>query len=243
MNRAIVLAALAAGCAAPHEGHWTYEGTAGPSHWGELSASYRACAAGRAQSPIDLDLAHADHEALPPLVVRYHASACTEIDNGHTIEDRVAPGDAIELGGTRYELEQFHVHHPSEHLLAGRRFPLEVHLVHRSARGALLVVSVLVEEGAANAAIGELLDHLPHHHERQHLVVDPATLLPPDRHYATYAGSLTTPPCTEGVTWVVMRTPVEASPAQLDRVARAVRHNNRPVVPLGDRHVRTDLTP
>jgi len=224
-----------------HEPHWSYEGADGPTHWGDLSASYRACATGRAQSPIDIDLSHADHAALPPLHAHYHATAATEIDNGHTIQDNVAPGDSIELGGTRYELEQLHVHQPSEHLLAGRRYPLELHLVHRAASGALLVVGVMVEEGGANPALGELIAHLPHRNAVEHLTIDPSPLLPTDRHYATYDGSLTTPPCTEGVTWVVLTSPIHASRAQLDRVARAVHDNARPVMPLAGRHVVTDV--
>jgi carbonic anhydrase len=249
----LVLVALVGGCVAPHghegghgpgedrhEPHWSYEGSEGPAHWGDLSAAYRACSTGRAQSPIDIELAHADHAALPPLQVHYQATAATEIDNGHTIQDNVAPGDTLELDGTRYELQQFHVHHPSEHLLDGRRFPLEVHLVHRAASGALLVLGVLVDEGLANHALGELVSHLPHRNAIEHLTIDPSELLPADHHYATYTGSLTTPPCTEGVTWIVLTTPIHASRAQLDRVARAVRDNARPVMPLAGRHVVTD---
>lgn len=218
--------------------HWDYEGPAGPTAWGTLAPEYRSCAGGHRQSPIDLDIAHAEAAALPPLTVHYGATAAVEVNNGHTIQDQLPPGEWVELGGTRYQLEQFHFHHASEHTLNGAHFPLEVHLVHRSATGALLVVGVLVAEGAEHPALRVLFDRIPHDHESTRLSIDPEILLPDERRYVTYEGSLTTPPCTEGVTWVVLTSPVAASADQIQRFSALFPNNSRPVRPLEGRHVR-----
>ena len=144
-------------------------------------------------------------------------------------------------GGTRFELEQFHFHHPSEHTLDGAHYPLEVHFVHHGPTGALLVLGVLVTEGAPNPALRVLFDHLPHGHDATRLSIDPELLIPADRHYLTYDGSLTTPPCTEGVTWIVLATPITASAAQIQAFSALFPHNNRPVMPLHGRRLRGNL--
>lgn len=218
--------------------HWDYTGRAGPATWGALSPAYRRCTAGRSQSPIDLDPEHADHARLPALDVHYGKTTVLELDNGHTIEDDVPPGLYVELGGERYELRQFHFHHPSEHTIHGEHFPLEVHFVHRGPRGRLLVLGVLIAEGAAQPALGLLFHHIPHDHETVRLAIDPAQLLPADRRYLIYAGSLTTPPCTEGVTWIVLATPIAASADQLARFHAVFPNNSRPLMPRNARPVR-----
>lgn len=231
------------GAAPPAHGHahWDYE-REGPATWGALSDEYRACLAGRAQSPIDLSLAGLEHRALPLLEPHYSATVVREIDNGHTIQDEVPQADTtkewIAFGPERYRLQQFHYHHPSEHTLDGKHFPLEIHLVHKSERGKLLVVGVLVGEGAAHPTLETLFRTLPAQHEALELTCDPATLMPPTLGYLTYEGSLTTPPCTEGVTWVVLATPIQASADQLARFAERFQHNNRPTQPRADRAVR-----
>ncbi len=227
-----------------HEGHdeahvhWGYDGGEQPSAWGSLSPEYERCARGRAQSPVALDVARMESSALSPLVVHYRPTHATEENNGHTIQDVLDPGDYLELDGARFELKSFHFHHPSEHTLNGKRYPLEVHLVHRSAAGALLVVGVLVTEGAEHPLLRVLFDHLPRGEEKQHFTVDPAALLPTRSPYILYEGSLTTPPCTEGVTWIVLAEPLSASPDQIHRFAALFPHNNRPVMPLNGRHLR-----
>jgi carbonic anhydrase len=218
--------------------HWAYEGTAEPSAWGSLSPEYRRCTSGDAQSPVDLDVEHVESAALPAFVVHYGTTRTTEENNGHTIQDWVQPGDYVRLNGTRFELEQFHFHHPSEHTLNGVRFPLEVHLVHRSSSGALLALGVLVAEGQEHSLLRVLFDDLPEGHEQRKFTIDPAALLPANNHYILYEGSLTTPPCTEGVTWIVLTEPLSASPEQIHRFAALFPHNNRPLMPLNGRPLR-----
>lgn len=226
----------AASHAAEHV-HWSYDGPEAPPEWGHLSPEYQMCAAGRAQSPVDLDVRHAESAAVAPLSIHYGARHAVEENNGHTIQDSVDPGDFVELNGTRFELQQFHFHHPSEHTLNGQHYPLEIHLVHRSSSGALLVVGVLAAEGEEHALLRTLFERLPHQHERREFTLDPAALLPANHRYVTYQGSLTTPPCTEGVTWAVLTEPLLASAEQIARFSRLFPHNNRPVMPLNGRHL------
>lgn len=246
MRCAFVLV-LAASCVQPHETHphddgphWAYEGHDGPAVWGGISPAFRQCAAGRQQSPIDLDLTAAAHVKLPPLELHYGPARVIEVDNGHTVEDRVPRGEYVVHRDTHYELEQFHFHHPSEHTLDGVRFPLEVHLVHRAATGHLLVIGVLVEDGAEHPALEALFHRLPRVGESVTTNVDPSGLLPDDRHYASYEGSLTTPPCTEGVRWIVLTHPIEASGRQIAQFSARYPHNNRPVMPRHGRDILVD---
>jgi carbonic anhydrase len=235
------LVVLAAGCLrGAHEdahAHWDYEGQAGPGAWGHLSQGYRDCSSGRHQSPVDIDDLHAEHAHLPPLRVHYGLTPSTEVNNGHTIEDRVRAGDFLDFGDTRFELQQFHFHHPSEHTLNGVHLPLEIHLAHRSVDGRRLVLAVFVREGPETPVFHALFDHLPRGHEAMRLVVDPAQLLPRDRHFIEYEGSLTTPPCIEGVTWIVLTTPITAAPEQIHRFSALFPNNSRPVMPLNGRHL------
>lgn len=230
-----------AACVEPahEEGHpnWAYEGGAGPPAWGSLSGGYRACSSGQHQSPVNIEPEHAEPAHIPALAVHYRSTPSTEVNNGHTIEDDVPPGDFIEFGSTRFELQQFHFHHPSEHTLDGAHFPLEIHFVHRSDSGAKLVVAVFVAEGAEHPTLHTLFEHLPHGHEAIRLFANPASLLPKDWRFVEYEGSLTTPPCSEGVTWLVMTTPISASADQLREFAALFPHNNRPLMPLNGRHL------
>lgn len=230
-----------AGCVQPahEEGHphWGYEGGAGPPAWGTLSGGYRTCSVGQHQSPVNIEPSHAEPAHVPTLAVHYRSTPSTEVNNGHTIEDDVPPGDFVELGSARFDLEQFHFHHPSEHTLDGVHFPLEIHFVHKSDSGERLVVAVFVTEGPEHPTLHTLFDHLPHDHEAIHLYADPVALLPGDRRFVEYEGSLTTPPCNEGVTWLVMTTPITASGDQLREFAAMFPHNNRPLMPLNGRHL------
>ncbi len=226
-----------------HDPHWSYEAASGPAAWGDLSADYRLCSAGTAQSPIDLASMPVDSVSLPPLRFVYERTSAEELDNGHTIEDEVPAGQSVVLGDRQYSLRQFHFHHPSEHARAGRHAPMEMHLVHRDSSGALLVVAVFVEEGAANAALGALFDTLPPPGTERIVSLDLRGLLPPRLDYLTYQGSLTTPPCSEGVTWVILGEPLTASPTQLAAFAARYDHNNRPVVTPNGRHLRVPRAP
>jgi len=185
--------------------HWAYTGAEGPSHWSGT------CHTGKAQSPIEIHTAVADVEKLPPIVIDYRPGPLHIIDNGHTIQINVEKGSSISVGGHRYDLVQFHFHKPSEEIIDGRQFAMVAHLVHKDAKGNLAVIAVPLKAGAPNPAIDALWRNLPHqkeHEESMHgVTVSPGQLLPANRAYFTYEGSLTTPPCTEGCAGSSSRIP------------------------------------
>ena len=210
--------------------HWSYEGEAGAGHWGELSADFKSCEFGVQQSPIDL--ADPVTAQLGGLDIAYHDMKLRIINNGHTIQVNADPGSLCVIGGTTYELLQFHFHHPSEHLLSGKAFDLECHLVHRSAAGDLAVIGVFIKPGAANPSLGPIWNAMPLQEGLEKdagLAINPASLLPAASGFFRYMGSLTTPPCSEGVTWSVLRSVVEASPDQIRQFATLFANNARPV--------------
>ncbi|HZS39605.1 MAG TPA: carbonic anhydrase family protein [Polyangia bacterium] len=250
--RSLVLAAALAGCAhapspstpaapaAPaHHAHWSYEGATGPEHWGALDPAFAACGDGRAQSPIDL--AGATPAALPALGFHYVPSAGKVVDNGHTIQIDLAPGSWLDLDGARYPLVQFHFHHPSEHTVDGRRAPLELHLVHKTAGGALAVIGVLVESGGAPSALAPIFAQLPPPGGARSLDApfSPEAILPAERAYDRYVGSLTAPPCTEGVRWQVLRAPLAISAGEIDAFSARYPLDSRPLQPRHDRPLET----
>ena len=220
--------------------HWEYEGPHGPAHWGTLDPAYHACVAGTHQSPIDIR--HATSGDLPAITFAYHPSALKLIDNGHTIQVTYAPGSFISVAGKKYELLQFHFHHPAEEQVSGTSYPLVAHLVHKSADGKLAVVAVLFAQGAANDFVERLWMNLPKEQGKESTVpgaeVDVSTLLPASHGYFTYDGSLTTPPCTEGVTWFVLKTPVQISQNEIATFAGKYPHNARPVQQLHGRVIK-----
>jgi carbonic anhydrase len=235
------VAAHRAGKAAAGRGGWGYDGPHGPAHWSELHPDYALCGHGERQSPIDLrDGIAVD---LHPVRFDYRPSRFSVIDNGHTVQVQVqvGTGNWIEVGGRRYELQQFHFHRPSEERIEGRQFEMSAHLVHRDAEGRLAVVAVVLERGPALPTVQQVWNDLPL--EKQlaapgHGELDPAGLLPADRRYYTYMGSLTTPPCTEGVLWMVMQQPVTASVQQIDIFSRLYPMNARPVQRAAGRLVK-----
>ena len=232
----LVCASAVAGAPAGGGVRWGYEGAGGPRNWGSLDRAYAACSDGWEQSPIDLGSAKAGR--LPGIVFDYAPSPMTVSNNGHAIQVDYAPGSGIVHGGVRYELLQFHFHHGSEHTVAGVRFPLELHLVHRSSGGELAVVGVLFKEGAASEALEPLWSRLPAEAGATAAVPGPmnaAALLPERRSTWRYVGSLTTPPCTEGVSWIVMTEPMTLSAAQIEAFAAIFPNNYRPVQPLNGR--------
>lgn len=226
----------------PWKTPWTYQGPRGSDHWAQLDPAYTACS-GKAQSPIDIhDARVAD---LPPLRFDYHAAAIDYVtNNGAAIRvDYEAPGsgDFLMVGNTRYELTQFHFHRPSEETIDGKRFALVAHLMHRSSDGQVAGVAVLFKLGKANPLIGKLRPHMPKHEGEQKvsgLVIDPADLLPLKQGYYAYEGSQTAPPCHEGVKWFVLKTPMEASAAQVQALAEIYPHDVRRVQPLNGRMVQ-----
>jgi carbonic anhydrase len=236
---AVALALVTFGVALAQEGvHWSYEGESGPEHWGDLSPEYAACSQGVEQSPIDIPASAPVNPAR--IAFSYQPSAVNIFNNGHTVQVAYDPGSSITLDGTTYNLVQFHFHAASEHTLVGAHDPLEIHLVHRSAEGGLAVVGVLLKAGAENAAYAPVLQNLPTQVSDQPAPVAGATvdanlLLPAQRSYWRYDGSLTTPPCSEGVKWLVMNTPIELSEAQIAAFTSLYNHNARPVQPLNSR--------
>jgi len=242
----VVLAAAVASLparTAPSEGtkpHWTYRGHEGPEHWGDLDPAFSACKTGNEQSPIDITKPAAEH--LPAIQFSYKASPLAIVDNGHTVQVNYGPGSSIDVGGHRYELKQFHFHHPSENKLHGKASALEIHFVHADADGKLAVVGVLVDEGAANPALQTLWDNIPKTKGRESKVagvnVNAAELLPATHGYYNFPGSLTTPPCSEGVSWFLLKAGDHASGEQIAAFAKLYPLNARPVQPLHGRTIR-----
>lgn len=226
---------------APGEGpEWGYEGEVGPAHWAALDPAFAECGTGQQQSPIDLvrDLATPDPAAVPPVTYEYQPASYEVADIGHTIQASTGSGGGVSIGGEFYELLQAHVHAPSEHALDGQRTDLSVHLVHQNAAGELAVVGLFVEPGEATSGVDTLFAELPAEDQPVSVAdVDASTLLPDDRTVYRYDGSLTTPPCTEGVQWLVLPDVVTASPAVVDTLAEAVEGTARPLQPVNDRDV------
>ena len=225
--------------------HWTYEGEEGPAHWGALDPRYAACGSGRAQSPIDIKGPLPVN--LTDIGFNYTPSALAIFNNGHTIQVNYDQGSSITYNEDVYQLVQFHFHHPSEHTLNGVPFAMELHLVHRDAAGNLAVVGVMLRQGSAtNDAYAAVFDHLPTTVSTapgaSDLKINAADLLPKDRLYTTYLGSLTTPPCTEGVRWLVLQTPVDLSAAQIEAFGKLFESDARPVQPLNNRDLLSDTT-
>ena len=226
-----------AGAAAEH-GPWAYQGAAGPQTWGGLKPEFGLCGNGQRQSPIDIRGGLAVE--LDPVKFHYQASRFGVIDNGHTVQANVAPGNAIELGGKRFELMQFHFHRPAEERIDGKAFEMSLHLVHKDPQGRLAVVTVLLDKGQPQAAVQKVWNALPLERGDENAASTPlnlAELLPTDARYYTYMGSLTTPPCTEGVQWVVMRQPVTMSPEQIELFARIYPMNARPLQQASGRRI------
>ena len=219
--------------------HWDYEGEGGPENWAKLDSKNLTCATGKRQSPIDIrDGIKVD---LEPIQFNYRPSTFRIVDNGHTVQ--VAVGDSsISLTGKTYELVQFHFHRPSEEKVNGQRFDMVAHLVHKSDDGDLAVVAVLLERGSENPFIQMLWNNLPLEKKVEvsppTAIIDPANLLPASRNYYTYMGSLTTPPCTEGVLWLVMKQPVQVSPDQINIFSRLYKNNARPTQPIANRMIK-----
>ncbi len=235
-------AAKAAGTAtlahAPGQTHWGYQGQAGPQTWGGLRPEFNLCGNGQRQSPIDIRGGLAVD--LEPPKFNYQATRFGVIDNGHTVQANMAAGNFIELGGKRFDLQQLHFHRPSEERIDGRQFEMSVHLVHKDEQGRLAVVAVLIDKGQPQPTVQKVWNNLPLEKGEENparVALDLNELLPGERRFFTYMGSLTTPPCSEGVQWVVMRQPVTMSPEQIELFARIYPMNARPVQQAGGRRI------
>jgi carbonic anhydrase len=222
--RRILLTLILCGCPPPPPVHWSYG-----EKWDGV------CATGKRQSPVDL---RSGGSFAPRIQLEYWPTPMRVMNNGHTIELEYDAGSFLVLDGKRYALKQFHFHHPSEHHLDGKSFPLEVHFVHKSEDGKLAVVGVPIAEGAANKWLQPAWTDLPQpgEHREPEARINAADLVT-SKPYLHYSGSLTTPPCSEGVEWFEMTTPIEMSAEQIAAFAKMFPDNHREPQPLGDRHV------
>ncbi len=212
--------------------------------WVLLSAAASGatlCDSGRRQSPIDINPATTSRQSLPALAFGYREVPLKLADDGHTVRVRMPRGSVLRMGNQVFTLQQFHFHTPGGDRIAGESFPMAAHLLHKSAAGQLLAVVVLFRLGAENPLLASLLPLIPARADGDHAVagvtVDPRLLLPDRRAYFRYSGSLTAPPCTEGVDWIVLQQPLELSAAQLARYRQRFADNARPVQPLNQRVV------
>jgi len=224
--------------------HWSYEGAEGPGKWGELSPSFRVCDLGVQQSPIDIknDIS----SVLDDIDVQYKSRIPLRVvNNGHTIQVNTKPGSQISIGGKRYKLLQFHFHHPSEHLLNGKTYQMEAHFVHAADDGQLAVLGVFLNPGRENALLSQVWNAIPAEAGPDEMggstLISPADLLPVDKKYFRYHGSLTTPPCSEIVLWSVFRTPLEVSIDQIRTFANLFPMNARPAQRLNRRFLLKSL--
>ena len=220
--------------------HWSYTGESGPEHWARLHPEFAKCSTGARQSPIDIrEGFRVDLEAIR---FDYQPAAFRVIDNGHTVQVNLAAGSGLTVGGRRYELVQFHFHRPSEERVDGRQYDMVAHLVHKDAEGRLAVVAVLIERGATpQPVIQTVWANLPLEQGEEvaaQAPLDVGRLLPADRSYFTYMGSLTTPPCTEGVLWMVLKQPVQVSEQQIAIFSRMYPMNARPLQAASGRMIK-----
>jgi carbonic anhydrase len=233
---ALAIAATGWAGAVPAQ-HWGYAGEAGPENWSKIDPKFAMCGLGRNQSPVDLaGFVEAD---LKPLKLDYKAGAAEILNNGHTVQVNYTAGSSLTVSGRTFELKQFHFHAPSENKVGGRQFPLEGHLVHADKDGNLAVVAVMYQEGAANPLLAKLWERMPAKAGDKSALpagLNAAQLLPADRDYYRFNGSLTTPPCSEGVWWLVMKKAASASKAQVEQFSKTLGFaNNRPVQPVNAR--------
>jgi carbonic anhydrase len=220
--------------------HWSYEkGADDPKHWSKLDPTYAVCSTGTTESPIDIK--GAQPADLPPLKMDYKAVPLNIIDSGHTIQVNYAPGSTLTVGDKVYTLKQFHFHHPAEEHVNGKKYDLVAHLVHADATGNLAVVAVLFTKGAPNPLFDTLWKNLPTEQGKVMSVasvsVNVTDFLPSDLGYFHYMGSLTAPPCSEAVTWFVLKTPMTISAEQLAVFAKLYPHNARPIQKTNGRKI------
>ena len=222
-----------------HPPHWAYEGKEGPMEWGKLDKAFETCSLGHTQSPIDIK--GAKTADLAALKFDYKAAPLNIIDNGHTVQINYTPGSTLAVGDKTYTLKQLHFHHPSEEHINGRGFDMVAHLVHADSDGQLAVVAVLLKKGAENPLFATLWKNIPSEKGKAvdvpGVTVDATTLLPADHSYYTFPGSLTTPPCSEGVTWYVLKNQSPISAGEIAAFAKIYPNNARPIQPLNGRQL------
>lgn len=210
--------------------HWSYAGATGPDKWGELDAASKVCAVGTQQSPVDIT--GPIKAQLPPLKIAWGKTVDTIVNNGHTIQVNAAEGSTLTVGKDAYTLLQFHFHRPSEHLIGGKSFPMEAHFVHRNAAGGLAVVGALMATGRSNPVFNKIVGTMPAQQGpavKADAGINPNGLLPSERDYYRYPGSLTTPPCSETVEWLLLTNPIQVAEADVGAFTKLYPMNARPV--------------
>ncbi|NRR31279.1 carbonic anhydrase family protein [Oxalobacteraceae bacterium] len=219
--------------------HWSYEGETGPANWGRINPDWAKCSMGNRQSPIDIR--DGMKVELEQITFDYKPSSFNVTDNGHTVQVQLSGGNFITVQNRMYELIQFHFHRPSEERINGKGYEMVVHLVHKDGQGNLAVVALMLERGKPQNTIQTVWNNLPLEKLETmapSIVLDPMEMIPQRRDYFTYMGSLTTPPCSEGVLWLVMKEPVQASPAQMALFSRLYPMNSRPIQPGSGRMIK-----
>ncbi|MRV70320.1 carbonate dehydratase [Duganella sp. FT92W] len=235
----LVIAASAAG-AADHAAaaHWSYEGKTDPAHWAELDQANAACKLSKEQSPINIVESQAKKAPLAALDLNYVAGSAEVINNGHTVQVNLPAGSVMKVGDQTTNLLQFHFHTPSEEKINGVHYPMVAHFVHKNAEGKLSVVAVLFKQGRENKTLAPVFNALPAEGKPLQLAsFSPADVLPAKRAYYKFMGSLTTPPCSDGVQWQVLKHPAELSKKQLAAFRKLYKMNARPEQPLNERVV------
>lgn len=228
-----------------HKIHFGYDGKVGPEHWGDLSQEFTLCKIGKAQAPINIETKTAKKAPTENIGISYSSVPLKVINNGHTIQVNYDKGSSVRVNNKEYKLLQFHFHAPSEHKIGGKAADMEVHLVHKSDDGKLLVIGRLMKNGRKNDFIQNIWDHLPATEGTEKVTelvkINAQSLLPAKKSYINYQGSLTTPPCSEGVNWFVMKEPIELSKEQIVKFTSIFKVNARPVQPLNGRVIKESM--
>lgn len=224
------------------ETEWSYSGSIGPQHWGELDEEFFRCSKGKRQSPIDIDKFQETAKLLP-LKFRYTSTELSFIHTGHRLYSRVANGQYIEIDGEKYDLMQLHFHVPGEHKIKGGTYDLELQLVHENSEGKVAIVALLFDEGDSHTFMTKLTNFFPDrpHEQGKTFVIDLTNILPKYRKFYNYTGSMTTPPCEEGVNWFVMARHQQTTSSSVDNVVTILKHNARPIQKLNSRKVYKSL--
>lgn len=223
--------------------NWSYTGDKGPESWGELDQAYGSCVNGSEQSPINIEFPQLrSSETGQTLDIQYEAASFSLINNGHTIQiNNASESNKMILDGTDYQLVQLHFHTPSEHRFDGQEYAMELHLVHQNENEQLAVLGVMIQEGAENETLQSMWAALPEEKMENAISIDEPLnlqeLIPQEQSYLYYNGSLTTPPCTEQVKWVLLEQAIDMSKEQIEAFQQIFPYNNRPVQPLNEREI------
>ena len=220
--------------------HWGYSGDIGPSNWGKLDKKFHMCSEGKMQSPIDVKVTK--DVKLAPLDIKYIKGSKNIVNNGHAVQVNVQDGSKFIIDGKEYDLKQFHFHTPSENHINGKSFPMEAHFVHATKDGNLAVIAVMFKEGDADSSFDKIVKSFPIGENKEKELVlskdDINNILPSNRDYYKFMGSLTTPPCSEDVKWFVIKSPKSVSKEQIEAMQKEIgKKNNRPIQPSNAREI------